>query len=41
MVVDKLFHSERWVERDGELVNIVPRRKSKKRFPDLPPLKLP
>ena len=37
---DILYHSERWKEEeDGTHVNMVLKRKSKRRFPDLPPLK--
>lgn len=35
---NRVHHSEQWVERDGAMVNIVPKRKSKKKFPDLPPI---
>lgn len=39
-VPDLLYHSEFWMEeKDGVYTNRVPKRKSKKRFPDLPPLK--
>jgi len=34
-----IFHSERWTEtKEGVLINLVAKRKSKRRFPDLPPI---